>query len=294
MSTALTDVLPGVSATAVSAVDNYQWNTWSPRIGVTWDINGTGKTVLKLALSQYGDVMGTGYNSASPLGTGGTARFWWNDGANGNPARHVVQFGEMYWNYWSGGANPYGVYRLFNDDGSYTAEATAALVGGSSSNARLAGNYSGYDWANKTGLDYSNITTYFFNNSVKSSTRTSEILLTLERELMADFSAQINLTYRKYDNFDTSWQYFPDSIYGEDYPEWAGHGHRRPERPLVRRSRHDPRRGGDRRHVGDFHLLQHGRRGRAALLSAQRRLSGPALGILDGQEEQCLQHLYGH
>ena len=222
VSTALADVLPGVSANAVSAVDNYQWNTWSPRIGVTWDINGTGKTVLKLALSQYGDVMGTGYNAASPLGTGGTARFWWNDGANGNALDSVVQFGEMYWNYWSGGANPYGVYRLFTDAGAYTPEATAALVGGSSSNARLAGNYSGYDWANKTGLDYSNITTYFFNNKVKSSTRTSEILLTLEREIIADFSAQINLTYRKYDNFDTWWQYFPESIYGEDYPEWAG------------------------------------------------------------------------
>jgi hypothetical protein len=222
VSASMAEILPGVTANAVSAVDNYQWNTWSPRVGVTWDINGNGKTVLKLALSQYGDVMGTGYNSASPLGTGGNARFWWNDGANGNPLDSVVQYGEMYWNNWSGGANPYGVYRLFNDDGTFTAEADAALVGGNSSNARRATMYSGYDWANKTALDYSNITTYFFNDKVKSSTRTREILVTLERELMADFSAQLNLTYRRYDNFDSWWTYYPDSIYGESNPELAG------------------------------------------------------------------------
>jgi hypothetical protein len=222
VSSAMAEILPGVSADAVPAVDNYQWNTWSPRIGVTWDINGTGKTVLKLALSQYGDVMGTGYNAASPLGTGGSSRLWWNDGANGNPLDTVTQFGELYWSNWSGGANPYGVYRLFNDDGSYTAEANAALVGGYSSNAYRAGNYAGYDWANKTALDYSNITTFFFNDAVKSSTRTSEILLTLERELMADFSAQVNLTYRKYNSFDNWWTYYPESIYGETNPELAG------------------------------------------------------------------------
>jgi len=222
VSTAMAEILPGVTADAVKAVDNYQWNTFSPRIGVTWDVAGDGKTVAKLSLSQYGDVMGTGYNSASPLGTGGSARFWWNDGANGNALDNLVQFGEMYWSYWSGGANPYGVYRLFNDSGAYTAEAVAALVGGYGSNAYRAGNYSGYDWDNKTALDYSNITTFFFNDKVKSSTRTREILLTLERELVADFSAALNLTYRRYDNFDSWWNYYPADIYGDDYPELAG------------------------------------------------------------------------
>jgi hypothetical protein len=222
VSTALAEVLPGVSATAVPAVDNYKWNTFSPRIGITWDIAGDGKNVVKLALSQYGDVMGTGYNAASPLGTGGTARFWWNDGANGNLRDNIVQFGEMYWNNWSGGADPYGVYRLFTDAGAYTPEALAALVGGNDSNARKASMYSGYDWDNKTALDYTNITTFFFNKGVKSSTRTREILLTFERELMSDFSAAVNLTYRRYDKFDDWWTYYPASIYGETNPELAG------------------------------------------------------------------------
>jgi hypothetical protein len=229
VSTAMIDILPGVSAHAVKAVDNYQWNTFSPRLGFTWDINGNGKTVVKLALSQYGDVMGTGYNSASPLGTGGSALFWWNDGANGNAADNVVQFGEMYWNYWNGtvadpvnGIYPYGVYRLFNDDGTYTAAANAALVGAyGESNAQRAGMFSGYDWNNKTALDYSNITTFFFNDKVKSSTRTREILLTLEREIITDFSAQLNLTYRRYDSFDNWWTYYPASIYGTSNPELA-------------------------------------------------------------------------
>ena len=222
ISTNMAEMLPGVSATAVAAVDNYQWNTWSPRIGITWDISGDGKTVAKLSLSQYGDVMGTGYNSASPLGTGGNTGYWWKDGANLNPADSMVQFGEMYWSNWSGGANPYQVYRLFDDSGAYTAEALAALVGGNDSNARKAGMYSGYDWADKTALDYSNITTFFFNDKVKSSTRTREILLTLEREIIPDFSAAINLTYRRYDSFDNWWTYYPDSIYGTTNPELAG------------------------------------------------------------------------
>lgn len=220
VSTMMVDILPGVSADAVKAVDNYQWNTWSPRIGLTWDIFGTGKTVAKLALSQYGDVMGTGYNSASPLGTGGSARFWWKDGANLNPVDNMVQFGEMYWSRWSGGTTPYQVYRLFDDGGAYTPEANAALIGGYGSNAYLAGMYSGYDWANKTTLDYTNITTFFFNNKVKSSTRTREILLILEHELIADFSVAVNLTYRMYDNFDSWWTYYPANIYPD--PALAG------------------------------------------------------------------------
>ncbi len=229
VSTAMSEILPGVSADAVPAVDNYQWNTFSPRIGVTWDIGGDGKTVAKLALSQYGDVMGTGYNAASPLGTGGTARFWWRDGANGNPTDNMVQFGEMYWNYWSGttadpdnGIYPYGVYRLFTDAGAYTTAALDALVGGDGSNARRAGMYSGYDWSNKTALDYSQVTTYFFNKAVKASSRTREILLTLEREIIPDFSAAVNLTYRRYDKFDDYWNYYPAQYYQDDYPELAG------------------------------------------------------------------------
>ncbi len=229
VSTAMAEILPGVSADAVPAADNYQWNTWSPRIGVTWDVTGDGKTVAKLALSQYGDVMGTGYFAASPLGTGGNSRFWWNDGANGNPSDNMVQFGEMYWSYWSGttadpdnGIYPYGVYRLFDDGGNYTDEALAALVGGNSSNARRASMYSGYDWDNKTALDYSNITDFFFNKKVKSSSRTREALLILEREILTDFSASINLTYRRYDLFENGWRYYPQSVYGETNPELAG------------------------------------------------------------------------
>jgi hypothetical protein len=222
VSSAMSEIVPGVSAAAIRAVDNYQWNTWSPRLGVTWDIGGDGKTVAKLALSQYGDVMAAGTMTASPRRTDGSARFWWRDGANDNPTDNMVQFGEMYWNSWSGGANPYQIYRLFDDSGDFTAEALAALVGGYGSNAYRAGMWSGYDWDNKTFLDYFNPTTYFFDDKVKSSTRTREILLVLEREIIPDFSAAIDLTYRRYDNFDSRWTYYPASIFGETNPELAG------------------------------------------------------------------------
>ncbi|MCK7472787.1 MAG: hypothetical protein MZV49_03030, partial [Rhodopseudomonas palustris] len=203
-----------------------------------------------------------------------------------------VQFGEMYWDpTGAGGANPYGVYRLFDDAGTYTAEADAALVGGYSSNAHLAGNYSGYDWNNKTGLDYSNITTYFFNNTVKSSTRTREILLTLERELMADFSAQINLTYRKYDNFDSLVDsIIPEDIYGEDYPAVAGLIVDDQSGPWYVEAGTIP----DEVEIGDGVFYSTGGAGGRPYYLPSADYPDLPWELLDGQEEQRLQHLYGH
>ena len=61
----MSEILPSVSIKKVGGnpyllgggLHAYRWNTWSPRIGLTWDIGGNGKTIAKLALSQYGDVM---------------------------------------------------------------------------------------------------------------------------------------------------------------------------------------------------------------------------------------------
>jgi hypothetical protein len=216
LSPLMSDILPGVSAHAVDGVDNYRWNTWSPRIGLTWDISGDGKTVAKLALSQYGDIMGTGWYAASPVGTGGSARFWWYD-TNGD---RKAQINEVYWNYWSATTigTAYMPYRVFNDDGSYSDETIAALSGGYASDAYRAGNYSGYDWDNKTALDYTNITTFFTSKSVQRSTRTRELLVSLEREILPDFSAGVYFTLRKYDQSEWWMTYYPESA----FPDWTG------------------------------------------------------------------------
>jgi hypothetical protein len=78
------------------------------------------------------------------------------------------------------------------------------------------GNYSGYDWTNKTGLDYSQITWFVDKKSTQSSTRTREILMTLEREIFPDFAVSITGSYRRYDNFDYGMTYYPATFNGVD------------------------------------------------------------------------------
>ena len=221
----LDGILPDVQTEPVKGVSNvlsgnphpYSWSTFSPRIGFTWDINGDGKTVAKLALSQYGDVMGVGWWANAPLGSGGGLRYWWND----SNADTLAQLGELYWSYWSG--NPAGTryvpYNVFNGDGSLTAAAEAALVGAYSSDAYRAGMYYSFDYYNPLALDYeSGITDYFVNRSAQASTRTRELLLTLERELIPDLSVSLSGTYRRYDRFDYGMTYYPE----EFYPEYDG------------------------------------------------------------------------
>ncbi len=85
MSSALDPILTDVAVEPVKGIAQvvngedrpYQWNVFSPRIGLTWDVTGDGKTVAKLALSQYGDIMGVGWYTATPYGTGGTMNYWW-------------------------------------------------------------------------------------------------------------------------------------------------------------------------------------------------------------------------
>jgi len=206
----------------------YSWSTWSPRIGLTWDIFGTGKTVAKLALSQYGDIMGVGWFAISPVGTGGGIRYWWLD----TNADKKIQLTELRWMYSTRNpvadpANPglpyrYVPYQVFNSDGSFTAAATAMLAGGYNSDAYYAGQYYGYDILNpNAAVDYTQQYDYFANRNAQSSSRTREILLTLEHELLPDFSVSLTGTYRRYDYFDYWETYYP-AAHSDQYPNYTG------------------------------------------------------------------------
>ncbi len=224
-------ILPGVTANPVKGVANilgpnntptggpsspYEWNTWSPRIGVTWDISGDGKTVAKLALSQYGDVMGVGSYVASPLGTGGYSRFWWRDGGwNGTGPVHALdgkaQLDEVFWYNRAGAPNQYIPYRVFTDAGAIEPAVLADIqANGYNSQPYLAGMYGGYNFNDPLTLDYTGGITWWANQkSTQSSTRTREFLVTLEREIFPDFAAAITGSYRRYDNFDYWMTYYP-------------------------------------------------------------------------------------
>ena len=105
------------SRTVVNGDDRpYQWNTFSPRIGLTWDIIGDGKTVAKLSASQYGDIMGVGwYNRPRLTAPAAKINYWWND-AN---ADNKMTFNEMFWAYSSRQAvgKRYVPYRVYDDAG---------------------------------------------------------------------------------------------------------------------------------------------------------------------------------
>jgi hypothetical protein len=78
--------------------DAWGYRVLSPRLGVTYDLMGDGKTILKLALARYGDYMGTGSaGDFNPGGSGGYVYYAWMDspkyGGNGDG---MINFTELY------------------------------------------------------------------------------------------------------------------------------------------------------------------------------------------------------
>ncbi len=214
---AMTYLHPLFPPLTVNPIDPaYEWSTWSPRLGVSWDLKGDGRTVLKLALSQYGDVLAAGANTPEPLGLGGNLNFWWND----DNADSKVDLAEIMWIHSAlHPDSPSRLYALFNASGSLTDEAQAALQGGFESDAYLAGNFEGYDWTNRGAVNYDHLTTFYRSDidpnvkNVKTSPRTREIMLSLEKELRPDLAASAALTFRRYDNLDWAKPFYPADIY---------------------------------------------------------------------------------
>jgi hypothetical protein len=237
-STTLDAILPDVAVEPVSGIGQivngtdrpYQWNVFSPRIGLTWDVTGDGKTVAKLALSQYGDIMGVGWYTATPYGTGGTMNYWWYD----TNANQLADLTELYWDFstdnpWASGA--YGQYRyvpyqVFNADGSLTDTAYDMLhtdPAFTNTDVYRSGELSGFDFYNPVNVDYERgVTSYFYNRAAQNSARTREILLTLEREIIPDLSAAINLSYRKFDKDMSGYRYYAAEHAEEFAGIWGG------------------------------------------------------------------------
>ena len=54
------------------------WKNWAPRLSLTYDLTGQGKTVLKISAGKYLDQIGTGTPGPNPNGTV-SQRYTWND-----------------------------------------------------------------------------------------------------------------------------------------------------------------------------------------------------------------------
>jgi hypothetical protein len=215
--TLLTSLLNALPALNVGAFDpKYEWSTWSPRLGVSYDLKGDGRTVLKLTLAQYGDLMAAGANVTRPLGLTGGLGFWWKDG----DADGLVDPEEAYWQYSAAYAGtPNRLYAVYDDDGAWTEAAAAALAGGFESDAYLGGNYWGFDWSNKEAVSYDNLTTFYRSDvdpaakNVKTSPRTREVTLSLEKELRPDLAASVTASFRRSDRFDWAKLFYPADLY---------------------------------------------------------------------------------
>jgi hypothetical protein len=151
---------PGVDSGA-------RFNNWSPRGGITYDLSGNGKTILKASASRY---WGIGMATASrlePTGTTTTLRFPWKD-LNSDK---VVQANEL---------------QVFN--------ATGGL--------NLLNSPTGYDPANPGAP----ISVSLVDKDLKNDT-TDEVIAGIDREVMNNFGVGAMFIYRKYSGFNTDQRY---------------------------------------------------------------------------------------
>jgi len=189
---------------------SYKWDVWSPRIGLTYDIFGTGKTIFKLSGSMYGDFMGSGmgylfvpYGVPPWLWMTGMG-FWWLDGFEGvedgtpiiGTPDGMVQAGELL------GHDP------------YTYEPMPLIVDGNINPDWADANYGIYYWGFEP---YSTelLQSQYIIDPKATSNHTWEILATLEHELRTNLVVGLNFIWRKYDHFSWDPMYFTNGELGD-------------------------------------------------------------------------------
>jgi hypothetical protein len=138
-----------------------RYNNFSPRVGVTYDLSGTGKTVLKASAARYYGIGMFTAQALEPTGTTTELIFPWKD-LNGDK---VVQANELH---------------LLKPDGTLNLQNSPA----------------GYDQT-KPG---SPISTAIVDPNLRNDT-TDEAIIGLDHELMNNFGVGVMYIYRKYGNF---------------------------------------------------------------------------------------------
>jgi len=165
----------------------------SPRLGLTYDLFGDGKTIAKAAYSLYkGGGLGTTW--WTPYGMYGSMNFWWVDANKDNKA----SLNELYWGDYSKSSRP--AYRVFDDAGNF--------VGNHVREYSL--HWSGWNWDNPTGL--SNPVYYIDLDKWKTSL-THEVFFSLEREIMHNFGASLSYTWKRMGRWSESRSYYPLEFY---------------------------------------------------------------------------------
>jgi hypothetical protein len=169
------------------------WMVFSPRVGLSYDVFGTGKTIAKLAFSLYPGT-GLGLGPWSQSGLGGYYNFYWAD----MDSNKMMNFDELYWYDPTKSNRP--VFRAFDDAGNFVGFNTLSPA-----------TQKGYGWG---GFDYDNpfaltpnYTTYDLDNYKVDIT--TEYTISVEHELMQDFGVSLSYNYRKYGNYAWSRSWYP-------------------------------------------------------------------------------------
>ncbi len=188
VASAIGAIFPGIKVPGVTTSDTVPWKSLSPRLGLTYDITGDGKTIAKLSGAYYGARMAS-WPAYLWLrgGAGGWLRFWWDD-ANGD---NQTQFNELYWAEY--GTTDRAAYHAFSDDGTF--------LGNWDREENLM--WGGYDPQNP------NATTDPWYNVDPDwhGDKTWELIASLEREVLPDFMLGADFTWRKYSDWWTNWDY---------------------------------------------------------------------------------------
>ncbi len=200
ISDALNTLLPGIGITEEYQTlydingDKWGWSVISPRLGLTWDVTGDGKTIGKASFAMYGDFMGVGSYGQSPGGTGGWVDFWWLD----QNRDEELEFTELYWRGTGLNVPVYQPYNVFNAGGTFLP--TALQI--EDANGVGWGGVAAWATRNDLTAPYDEIDPSY------GSSRTTEIMLTVEREIFTDFAVTVNATYRRYDQFNWTKDFF--------------------------------------------------------------------------------------
>ena len=176
--------------------DSYFWGVFSPRLGLTWDVFGDGKTIAKASFSTYGDFMGMMGGTWMPYGTGGWYDFWWFDDGD-----KIVEFPELYWHAIGTSLTGYRAYQRYPV---FDASGNIILTTAMYTNA-YGSFYGGYEYLEPT-KTYAPRSTY--SKDSWTSSRTTEAMLTVDKEIFTNFAMTVNATYRKFDHFNWSNKYF--------------------------------------------------------------------------------------
>jgi hypothetical protein len=188
---AINAIFPGTTIPPVARKDTTPWSDFSPRIGLTWDVTGDGRTIAKLSGAIYRSRMSSTQSYRWQRGgAGGWMRFWWYDGYT-TAADDIVQLDELFWADYS---DP--------ERTAYPAFSGSTFVGDYAREENLM--WGGYDF-NDPGATTD---PWYTVDPNWHSERTYEIIGTVEREIFTDFAVAVDFTWRKYNGWSWNRRYY--------------------------------------------------------------------------------------